>query len=166
MFIANSVKMLPHRSQGSSAGMYRASSARMCQGSNVSRFPVSSVAMFLVSNVIMFHDSSAVMFHHRSAIMFRGNSAAMFLVSSASRFLSKFVMLLNQLMEEGSKKAIEKTRIFKSDKGILAETLKESFQNYSIHLSKKQTDDILAKFSSQIYLFITLQYLFRHLVKS
>merc|ERR1719209_166481 len=150
MFIANSVKMLPHRSQGSSAGMYRASSARMCQGSNVSRFPVSSVAMFLVSNAIMFH----------------GNSAAMFLVSSASRFLSKFVMLLNQFMEEGSKKAIEKTRIFKSDKGNLPETLKESFQNYSIHLSKKQTDDILAKFSSQIYLFITLQYLFRHLVKS
>merc|ERR1719500_345035 len=140
MFPVKSAEMFQNRFLGNNVTMFQDSSARMFEGSNVNRFLASSAAMFLVSNVAMFQDSSARMYHHRNAAMFQGNSAAVFLVNNASRFPSRSVMLLSQHME-GSKK-VKENKKFKSDKHILAETLKEHFQHYSICSLKKRTDDV------------------------
>merc|ERR1719293_572577 len=114
----------------------------MFQDSNARMFHDSSAVMFLVSNVAMFQDSNVAMYHHRNATMFQGNSAAMFPDNNVSRFLSKSAMLLNHLMEEGSKKVKEKEN-YKSDKQILAENLNDHKELYSIRLLRKQTDEDL-----------------------
>merc|ERR1712046_517974 len=108
-------------------------------------FQDSSAAMFLVSNVAMFQDSNAAMFPD----------------NNASRFLSKSVMLLNHLMEEGSKK-VKENEHYKSDKQILAENLNDQNELYSIRLLKKQTDEDLCPNS---YLLMCSIYL-NNLVKS
>merc|ERR1719270_1752588 len=125
-----------------SAIMFQDKSAKMFQDSNARMFQDSSAVMFLVSNVAMFQDSNVAMYQHRNATMFQGNSAAMFPDNNASRFLSKSAMLLNHLMEEGSKKVKEKEN-YKSDNQILAENLNDHNELYSIRLLKKQTDQDL-----------------------
>merc|ERR1711915_376054 len=133
-----------------SARMYQDRSVKMCQDksaktfqdSNARMFQDSSAVMFLVSNVAMFQDSNVAMYHHRNATTFQGNSAAMFPDNNASRFLSKSVMLLNHLMEEGSKK-VKENEHYKSYKQILAENLNDQNELYSIRLLKKQTDEDL-----------------------
>merc|ERR1712054_77599 len=133
-FPVNSARMC----QDKSVKMCQDKSAEMCQ----SKCLGSSAIMFQDKSAKMFQDSNVAMYHHRNATMFQGNSAAMFPDNNASRFLSKSAMLLNHLMEEGSKKVKEKEN-YKSDKQILAENLNDHKELYSIRLLKKQTDEDL-----------------------
>merc|ERR1712173_522724 len=141
-FHDRSAEMCQSKCLGSSAIMFQDKSAKTFQDSNARMFQDSSAVMFLVSNVAMFQDSNVAMYHHRNATMFQGNSAAMFPDNNASRFLSKSAMLLNHLMEEGSKKVKEKEN-YKSDNQILAENLNDHKELYSIRLLRKQTDEDL-----------------------
>merc|ERR1711994_536523 len=142
MFPVNSARMYQDRS----VKMCQDKSVEMCQskclGSSAIMFQDKSAKTFLVSNVAMFQDSNVAMSHHRNATTFQGNSAAMFPDNNASRFLSKSVMLLNHLMEEGSKK-VKENEHYKSDTQILAENLNDQNELYSIRLLKKQTDEDL-----------------------
>merc|ERR1719293_500120 len=116
--------------QDKSVKMCQDKSAEMCQ------------SKCLGSSAIMFQDKSAKMFQDSNARMFHDSSAAMFPDNNVSRFLSKSAMLLNHLMEEGSKKVKEKEN-YKSDKQILAENLNDHKELYSIRLLRKQTDEDL-----------------------
>merc|ERR1712046_198837 len=117
-----------------SAEMFHVNSARMCQDRSAKMCQDKSAKTFQDSNARMFQDSSAVMFLVSNVAMFQDNNV--------SRFLSKSVMLLNHLMEEGSKK-VKENEHYKSDKQILAENLNDQNELYSIRLLKKQTDEDL-----------------------
>merc|ERR1711994_828342 len=145
-FHDRSVKMCQGKRKDKSAEMFPVNRARMYQDRSVKMCQDKSVEMCqskcLGSSAIMFQDKSVAMYHHRNATTFQGNSAAMFPDNNASRFLSKSVMLLNHLMEEGSKK-VKENEHYKSDKQILAENLNDQNELYSIRLLKKQTDEDL-----------------------
>merc|ERR1711994_489721 len=134
MFLARSAETFPNNSatmsQDRNATTFHDRSVEMCQGK------------CLGSSAIMFQDKSAKTFQDSNARMFQDSSAAMFPDNNASRFLSKSVMLLNHLMEEGSKK-VKENEHYKSDKQILAENLNDQNELYSIRLLKKQTDEDL-----------------------
>merc|ERR1719419_1643630 len=150
MFLARSAETFQNNSatmfQDRNATTFHDRSVEMCQskclGSSAIMFQDKSAKTFQDSNARMFQDSSAVMFLVSNVAMFQDSNAAMFPDNNASRFLSKSVMLLNHLMEEGSKKVKEKEN-YKSDNQILAENLNDHNELYSIRLLKKQTDEDL-----------------------
>merc|ERR1712043_46651 len=103
MFLASSVKMLPHRFQNRSVARFHDSSARMFlassvtmspdrfQGRNVTTFPVSNATMCQDRSVTTFLASNVAMFLRRSVPTSQESSVRTFPGSSASRCPSRSV---------------------------------------------------------------------------